>query len=117
MPIDRQAVYAKCDGRCGYCGREIEMRQMQVDHICSQFLQHQHDGDIHGIDNLMPSCARCNKWKSAERLEFFRSEIQTQVSRLQLRSANFRMALDFGQITVNESPIVFHFERGDDDGK
>ncbi len=33
MKIDRQQVYDKCDGHCAYCGVEITLKQMQVDHI------------------------------------------------------------------------------------
>ena len=29
----RQRVYDKYDGHCAYCGREIKMSEMQVDHI------------------------------------------------------------------------------------
>ncbi len=31
MKIDRKSVYEKFDGRCAYCGREITIKQMQVD--------------------------------------------------------------------------------------
>ena len=34
MKIDRQKVYDKCGGRCGYCGKELKsIKDMQVDHI------------------------------------------------------------------------------------
>lgn len=29
----RQAVYAKYNGHCAYCGCEIDYKDMQVDHI------------------------------------------------------------------------------------
>ena len=31
--INRQEVYDKCGGHCGYCGKDITIKQMQVDHI------------------------------------------------------------------------------------
>ena len=31
--IDREEVYNKCDGHCAYCGNEITIKQMQIDHI------------------------------------------------------------------------------------
>lgn len=112
--IDRQSVYAKCNGHCGYCGREIAFKQMQVDHIFPQALEHicrlETGKDVHDFENLLPTCARCNKWKTSMKLELFRSEIAAQVSRLKLYSANFRLAQDYGQITVTESPIKFYFE-------
>lgn len=115
MKIDRQAVYAKCDGHCAYCGREITFKQMQVDHMFPKSLDHVYHfetgKDVNCAENLMPACRRCNIWKHSLRLEHFRSEIQEQVNRVKLRSPNFRMALDFGQLQITESPIVFYFER------
>lgn len=32
----RLKVYRMYDGHCAYCGRTIEYKDMQVDHICSQ---------------------------------------------------------------------------------
>lgn len=29
----REAIYAKYDGHCAYCGRSIDIRDMQVDHF------------------------------------------------------------------------------------
>lgn len=29
----REQIYHKYDGRCAYCGREIEYKDMQVDHL------------------------------------------------------------------------------------
>lgn len=31
----REAVYAKYNGRCAYCGRRIDIKDMQVDHFSS----------------------------------------------------------------------------------
>nr|UVY57535.1 MAG: ICEA Protein [Bacteriophage sp.] len=32
----REAVYAKYDGHCAYCGRAIDIKDMQVDHFKPQ---------------------------------------------------------------------------------
>lgn len=32
----REAVYAKYDGHCAYCGRSIDIKDMQVDHFKPQ---------------------------------------------------------------------------------
>ena len=29
----RESVYAKYDGHCAYCGRSIDIRDIQVDHF------------------------------------------------------------------------------------
>lgn len=109
----RERVYAKCNGRCGYCGVEITYRQMQVDHVHPQFLAHLRPSEfIHGVENLMPACARCNLWKSTFSLEDFRREIAAQTRRLQERSSNYRMALSFGLIQETGVGVRFYFEAG-----
>ncbi len=34
----REAVYAKYDGHCAYCGRAIDIKDMQVDQILAKFI-------------------------------------------------------------------------------
>lgn len=128
----KDEVYEKCNGRCAYCGDPININVMQTDHIVPQrnwkwifqnkhitasyhkhvpeFLRHLTETDLNHIDNLNPACRVCNKWKSAHYLELFRSELQDQLSRLNARSANFRIAKRFGQIEETPKPIIFYFE-------
>lgn len=61
-------------------------------------------------ENLFPSCARCNRWKSTWSIEQFRKEISLQIERLNLRSNNYRMAKDFGLIEETNKNVVFFFE-------
>ena len=32
MKINREEVYNKCGGHCAYCGNDITIKQMQIDH-------------------------------------------------------------------------------------
>ena len=126
MKIDRQTIYSKFNGRCAYCGVEIQLKDMQVDHIIPQsffaqhiynkfrvpkFLEHLYITDVNHIDNLHPSCRVCNKWKSANDLELFRHELSEQLKRLNLYSANYRIAKKYSQIEEKEQPIIFYFEQ------
>jgi 5-methylcytosine-specific restriction endonuclease McrA len=126
MKINRQEVYNKCGGHCAYCGEEITIKEMQVDHIIPvsffsdhiisnkrvpKFLSHLKGTDVNHIDNLFPSCRVCNKWKSAFDLEFFRSELSEQVRRLNDYSSNYRIAKRYGLINEVNIPIVFYFEK------
>ena len=123
----RQTVYDKYKGHCAYCGKQIFIRDMQIDHIIPQlnfewvfknriskmipeFLNHLTEIDLHHIDNLNPACRVCNKWKSTYHLEIFRSELQDQTKRLQERSSNYRMAKLYGLISENDTKIKFYFE-------
>lgn len=61
----RLSVWRKYNKRCAYCGKEIEYEDMQVDHYIPQrlFDIENLEGDKDNIDNLMPSCRRCNHYK------------------------------------------------------
>ena len=106
----REKVLAKYKGHCSYCGCLISLKSMQVDHLYPFCRSHFEDGlDPNRIENLMPSCRKCNGFKGAFRLEDYRKELQLQVERL-TKNAQFMRAVTFGQVKITESPIVFYFE-------
>jgi len=107
----REGIHSKYNGKCAYCGCDITVKSMQVDHIIPQrsfmqhiknkyripkFLTHIKETDVNHIDNLNPACSVCNKWKSAYDLELFRSEIFEQIKRLNDYSSNYRTAKRYG---------------------
>ena len=114
----REVVYEKCGGHCAYCGCKITIKQMQVDHIQPHWhtLTEQEaskskiNKGSHDIDNLNPSCARCNKWKSTYTLEQFRDVIETSLDRLERDTPNFRLARDYKLLTITKKSIIFYFE-------
>lgn len=67
----REEVYKMFNGRCAYCGKKIEMKDMQVDHIASHF---RHNGTDE-LENYYPSCRDCNGLKSDYLLEEFRDTL------------------------------------------
>lgn len=118
MKINRQEVFDKCNGKCGYCGDDISINKFQVDHIVSRFhyennlnKKYGSNTDINHIDNLMPSCSVCNKWKSAHSLEQFRKEISLQLERLNKYNSNYRFAKKYNLINETPHEILFHFEK------
>lgn len=119
MKINRQEVYNKCSGHCAYCGKEITIKEMQVDHIEphwhtlteQQAIKAKITKGSHDIENLNPSCSRCNKWKSTYSLETFREIVQTSINRLERDTPNFRLARDYGLLKVTSEPVIFFFER------
>lgn len=112
MSINRAEVYNKFNGHCGYCGCELIIKQMQVDHIFPVHLKYYFpERDHDRTENLMPSCQPCNIHKGGMLLEDWRRLLGRQVSMLQ-NDARFKRALKFGQISIHEKiPIVFYFER------
>jgi len=115
MKIDRKKIHNKFNSHCAYCGREITIRQMQIDHYWPQFLANFQPGeDNNREENLMPSCAKCNNHKHGMRPEIWRKELQLQVTRLR-KNTQFDRALRFGQLEITEKPIVFYFELDQED--
>lgn len=109
MPkIDRAAVYAKCQGRCAYCGLPIELAQMQVDHVHPKVA-----GGTDDLRNLAPACRYCNNYKLFFPLEHFRKMVADQINLLRRNSMNFRTAERYGLVTPHPREIVFYFERGE----
>lgn len=54
----RNKILKKTNGKCYICGRELNLKTLTVDHFIPKS---KHGGDK--IDNLMPSCFKCNKNK------------------------------------------------------
>lgn len=112
----RQFVYDKYDGHCAYCGKRIEIKDMQVDHKLplrnwNKFLS---EAELNSIENLMPSCRRCNHYKRAEDLETYRKNIMTIQDRM-AKDYLFKVALDYGVVEVKPFNGVFYFEKIDAD--
>ncbi len=110
----RNRVHAKYGGRCAYCGEEITVKQMQVDHIeplHRGLMQLPEEIDrLSHINNLNPACRPCNNRKRTHPLEEFRAEISAQVQRLRRDSNQFQLAERFGQVDATGRPVMFWFE-------
>lgn len=102
----RKIVYQKYNGRCAYCGCELEYKDMQIDHIRSVYWN---NGD-NEIDNLMPACRMCNFYKSTYSLEEFRERLQTLTERLE-KTFIYRLAKKYGIVEEHKKPIRFYFEK------
>ena len=106
MKIDRQKVYEKYNGHCAYCGKAIAIKDMQVDHILPQ-----RNGGTDDIDNLNPSCLLCNHYKRAAAIETFRNDLLGRLIKRLMKIYIFRVALNYGMITINGWDKKFCFER------
>ena len=111
---DRRLVFAKTGGKCAYCGCTLPEKGWHLDHV--KPIYRGHDGvtptyrgrDV--IENALPACPRCNRWKSTMSVDTFRHEIEAQVKRLRRDIRPFRLAEDFGLVKEVVKPIVFYFE-------
>lgn len=109
--INRDKVWNKYGKRCGYCGKELKLNEMQVDHIIPQSVRRKYpNGVVDSEYNLMPSCRRCNHYKRDENLEQFRYKIITLNERCASHYIG-KVALDYGVIILNKFDGVFYFEK------
>lgn len=102
---DRIKVYEKYKGHCAYCGKELKIKEMQVDHITPK--------DMRGIDdmsNYNPSCRRCNFYKSTFPIYMFRKNIQTIQDRIR-KIFIVKIAEDYGIIEFKPFDGKFYFEK------
>ena len=106
----REAVYAKYDGHCAYCGREISYKDMQVDHFKPQRAWNTEDAGTDDISNLMPACRMCNHYKRANSLETFRKYI-AEIPRKLRENYIYKVGIVYGNVIENEKPIAFYFEK------
>lgn len=114
----RQQVYDKYNGRCAYCGCDLQ-KGWHVDHIQPAWrtwdsedikLRLKIEKGKDELNNYNPSCPRCNKWKSTWSIDQFRGEISMQIERLKRDSSAFRMALDYKLIEETKKEVKFYFE-------
>ena len=109
--IDRMMVYEKCGGHCAYCGKEITMKEMQVDHFNSKFrAEYSGSQPDNSFDNLMPACAECNRYKSSDSIETMRKFLEKSKSQL-LKTQNLRILNRLGGFSISDKPIQFYFEQ------
>jgi len=120
----RLKVYEKYNGHCAYCGKEIAMKDMQVDHItpiaysiygpikqAEKVRQMFEDDSINGIDNLMPACRSCNFYKGINDIERFRQRIFSELDHTCRSSFQVRLAMQYGMIEYKPWDGKFYFER------
>ena len=111
----RKIVYKKYNGHCAYCGCEIPEKGFNVDHLhCLrnyEYLEEITGIDANAIENLMPACGSCNRYKATMDLETFRKQLQKIPDRLQRDVCTYNIALRYGMIHEDREPIKFYFEK------
>ncbi len=79
----REKVWLKYDKHCAYCGSEIELKDMQIDHIIPVYrdwdagtlLRYGWKKGFNEFDNYNPSCRQCNFYKATFSIEEFRERL------------------------------------------
>ena len=100
----RAQVYEMYEGHCAYCGKEIDISEMQVDHVQAVYL-----GGKDEMANYRPACRQCNFYKSTMSTEGLREQLALIPGRLE-KLLTFRLALAHGLVRIMGKPIKFYFE-------
>lgn len=109
----REIVYAKYKGHCAYCGCELEMKDMQIDHIvpkCRNCENWAKEIGTDDIGNLNPSCRMCNYYKRMDSLEGFRERLTDMLMRNVRRPFDYRLAVKYGLVKEDVKKVKFYFE-------
>jgi len=116
---ERRFIYDKYGGRCAYCGREIQFKEMQVDHMEPKAGRNLDGKDIFGnvlrttiesIENKMPACRRCNHYKHTYDLGYYRYLVKTIHERIH-KFYIAKVAEDYGIIEYKPWDGLFYFEK------
>ena len=110
----REAVFNKYGGRCAYCGCELTLRTMQVDHIKAVYTSSLENNNVEtqddSFDNLNPSCRQCNFYKGTLNIEQFRNKIKTILYRTFQSTFQAKLAKKLGMMKVVQFD-KFYFEK------
>ncbi|HOI25756.1 MAG TPA: HNH endonuclease signature motif containing protein [Caldisericia bacterium] len=104
----RELVWNKYGKKCAYCGKPLEYKELQVDHIKAK--RRRKGPEVNDISNLNPSCRRCNHYKRGLSLINFRRRLKTLHLRIQDQYID-KVAMDYGIITVQKWDGIFWFEK------
>jgi hypothetical protein len=111
MKPSRAYILSKLNGRCAYCGIELNGK-FQVDHLEPQkpWKKHPEGFDVNHPNNLYAACASCNNYKSSYPLEFWRKMLTELVTVQLKRNSQYKIALQYWLVTETIKPVVFYFE-------
>lgn len=110
----REAVFNKYSGRCAYCGCELTLKTMQVDHIKAVYTSSLENNNVEtqddSFDNLNPSCRQCNFYKGTLNIEQFRNKIKTTLYETYQNTFQAKLAKKLGMMVVTQFD-KFYFEK------
>lgn len=110
----RELVLNKYGGKCAYCGCDLTLSNMQVDHIKSVYASYLENDfvEIQGdsLENLNPSCRQCNFYKGTLNIEQFRYKIKAILYGTCQNTFQAKLAKKLGMMKVTQFD-KFYFEK------
>lgn len=115
----REEVHKKYNGHCAYCGKKIEIKEMQIDHMYPKSLGPNYARlvgkiELESMENYMPTCRRCNHYKRADHLDNFRKSMNYLHERIE-KMYIVKVAIDFGILKLEKFDGKFYFEKTKED--
>ena len=120
---ERQAIFDKTNGRCGYCGEDLK-KGWHVDHMkpvrreskwdrnkgrfVSTGKMEKPENDT--FENKIASCPSCNTRKSTDSIDSFRYGLMEITKVLDRDVTAYRFGVRYGLIKETGVKIVFYFE-------
>ena len=110
----RELVLNKYGGKCAYCGCDLTLSTMQVDHIKSVYASYLKNNFVEiqddSLENLNPSCRQCNFYKGTLDIEQFRDKIKTTLYETCQNTFQAKLAKKLGMMIVKQFD-EFYFEK------
>jgi 5-methylcytosine-specific restriction endonuclease McrA len=113
----RKNILGKYDSHCSYCGKDLTLKNMQIDHQVPKAYNWRMVSLFNEVisyceqyENLFPACRRCNHYKRDDNLEQFRGKIKTLHERL-MGIYIIKVAIDFGIVKIEPFDGKFYFEK------
>lgn len=101
----RQLVLEKYSNHCAYCGSDLDIKSLRVDHLIAV-----HRGGEDNIDNYMPACVGCNFYKSTLTIDEFRLQLQSLHERI-AKPFIARLGMRYGIVELKPFDGKFYFEK------
>lgn len=101
----KRTVFNKFEGRCAYCGNQITIDNMTVDHKVPRS-----KGGSVCLKNCLPSCKRCNELKADGTIGEMRSKIEN-LNKTIKKNKEYQMLKKYGLISILDEPVLFLYEK------
>lgn len=109
MKITKEMILSKTGGHCAYCGCELSIKTMQIEHAIPRHYALGYDVNL--FENLLPACKYCNNYKGDWFIRDFRTHLSKLPQYLFKSTTKAQVAENFGMITLKTWDRIFYYEK------
>lgn len=115
----RQLIFEKYNGKCAYCGINLDYNNFNADHIIpiqrgvkgKERLNSTLNLGTNSLENYNPSCVSCNSSKWSNDIETWRNILANKYDNLIKKEAGLKILINLGIIKYSKKDVVFYFEK------